>query len=193
MSAIDVLRGLLVGKNQLGAKRLDAYWESVRPEVSWYPSAGACYRDVLFWNWARVAKNLTQGPSIFIHTDYNYKGCAVSKELFQPDKHTRVQILAVHHLGFKDTALRYGINPAYAVFPESALGRPAADLLDIRLTSDALGIVTSSVLYFYWENINFLQEVVLARKLPITHLFKLREGCGLGGATVNRFPWPMVF
>jgi hypothetical protein len=53
--------------------------------------------------------------------------------------------------------------------------------MDITLESDTCGQVSRSVLYFQFENLNWFEEFVLKRHLRVSHLFKLREGCGFGG------------
>lgn len=162
-------------------ERLSEYWQSAGPYVCWYPSAGNCYRDLLLWNWEAVTRHVTLRPSIFIHTDYNHNWNAVKTGVVHRDGRTSVEVLDVHHLAFKDVGLRYFVDRRYVDFPEDSLRQPAADLPDVRLTSKVIGTIESVVLYFYWENINFLQEILLARKLPVSHFFKLREGCGFGG------------
>lgn len=181
MTPSEILRSLLAGKSRPAEKRFAEYLSSVNNCVSWYPSAGHCYRDLLLWNYDGVTRYLKELPGIFIHTDYDHKHHA-KKGLSHDDGITRVEITGIHPLEFKEVGLRYQIDREYTDFLRKyASPEPRADLLDVRVISNVVGKVESRVLYFYWENINFLQEIVLDRKLQISHFFKLREGCGMGG------------
>ena len=78
-------------------------------------------------------------------------------------------------------ALELGEDPNYVDIPEAASPTPLIFLLDVKLTSNTMGTIRKPVLYFMFENINFLDQILLKNKIRISHLVKVREGCGFGG------------
>ena len=58
--------------------------------------------------------------------------------------------------------------------------KPLIHLLDIQVTSETAGTFNKSILYFHFENINFLDQVILKNKLRISHIVKVREGAKWG-------------
>jgi hypothetical protein len=73
------------------------------------------------------------------------------------------------------------IEPGYAAFPHLGFHEPTIFLLKIKISSTTLGQIEATVFYFFFENYNFLEELVLKHHLAITHFVKVREGCGFGG------------
>jgi hypothetical protein len=49
------------------------------------------------------------------------------------------------------------------------------------IVESAFGVIRKPVIYFFMENINFLDEVLLKNKISLSHFIKVREGCGMGG------------
>lgn len=119
-SPIEVLQNSLVGKGQSAKQRLSEYWSSVQPYVSWYPSAGRCFRDVLLWNMASVYAHFPDRPSVFIHTDYFSRGRKISEGFSRDEGGTRIEVRKVYDLDFADDGLHYEVNAQYAKFREKA-------------------------------------------------------------------------
>lgn len=51
----------------------------------------------------------------------------------------------------------------------------------LKIRSDLLGDIEAHVFYFLFENHNFLDQLILKHQLSVTHLVKVRQGCGFGG------------
>jgi hypothetical protein len=118
-------------------------------------------------------------PNLHIHTDY-YTAWLNLNEIVYTDTRTIVQIENKFELQLKNN-IQYHINPEYVDFPNDAPDKPTIYLLDITVNSNTLGEIKKPVLYFLFENINFLDEIILKNKISISHLVKVREGCGFGG------------
>ena len=78
-------------------------------------------------------------------------------------------------------AFHYDVSGDNAGFPRHAFTRPVIALARMRVSSNVLGVVEAWLFFFYFENHNFLEEVVLRQGLRITHFVKVREGLGFGG------------
>jgi hypothetical protein len=143
------------------------------PNIAWYPSAGLDFRDLIEVNRTKIE------PDIFFHTDYNTDWVRLKcGELFNDDR-TSVLIERITELKFR-RPIHYSVNTAYIDFPDDASPTPKIYLLDVKVESSK-GQVNKPVLYFFMENINFLDEVLLRKKIKLSHFIKVREGCGLGG------------
>lgn len=181
------------------------------PKILWYPSAGNDYRDLLELTDVRnnlkdsdiltpttkdnlkrgemekriniaIDYKLTHLPDLFIHTDYNKKLVTLKKGVIFDDSKTQVQINELYPLKINDKFdIKYEINPEFVDFPQDAPKSPEIYLLDITLKSNILGEIKRPVIYFLFENINFLQEILLKNKINISYIVKVREGCELGG------------
>lgn len=170
---------LLRGKNKRSQDRLDALSNALgkNPNILWYPSAGNDFRDVLeFTNERSQLHKISELPDLFIHTDYGIN----LNQLGHTDNRTNVRIDNKYELQLQ-TNIEYNIDPHFVDSPEIAPMDPTIYLLDVTVVSDSLGEVKQTVIYFIFENINFLDEVVLKNKISISHLIKVREGCGFGG------------
>ena len=177
------------------------------PNMLWYPSAGDDYRDILEFSQQRAALyGMDAHPALHIHTDYmpswlqTYKvlhkadfkpeigqsnideNIQIQRGIVYEDDRTIVRIKESNELFFRRSAnIQYSVKPQYADFAEEAPTSPKAYLLDVEVGSVSLGIFRKPVLYFFFENINFLEEVLLKQRWRISHLLKVREGCGFGG------------
>jgi hypothetical protein len=179
---LRMLREFLTGKSAEANEHLERFWSQLRtstPSVCWYPSAGECFRDLMVWkHW------LGQEPDIFIHTDY-WPAELLTKlregnPVLHEDPNTVVRLTRASELEL-DRDIEYHVRGDFVDFADKANPEPRVQLLDITITSDICGQVSRSVLYFYFENLNWFEEFVLKRGLQVSHLFKLREGCGFGG------------
>ena len=194
---------LLKGKNKESQKQLDKLFCSIGddPRILWYPSAGDDYRDISELSNANIDRNnirgriniatdyeITELPDIFVHTDYFKRWAKLRQgEIFNDDNtgkddKTRVTIENLYELQFNNGLnINYNVNEDFVVFPEEAPKSPEIYLLDVRINSDTLGEIRKPVFYFLFENINFLEEVLLRNRINISHIVKVREGCAMGG------------
>ncbi len=117
---------------------------------------------------------------LFIHTDYMPEWLKLEEgEVFR-DHRTTVSIDSIAGLEFTEE-IDYNVNPEYVDFPEKAHWMPFVQLLDIKIESEVLGTFHRPVLFFFFENYNFFEEIILRKKLNISHIVKVREGTGYGG------------
>ncbi|HRS05539.1 MAG TPA: hypothetical protein P5065_00655 [Candidatus Ratteibacteria bacterium] len=194
---------LLKGENRESQKQLDKLFCSIgdNPRILWYPSAGDDYRDISELSNANIDRNnikgriniatdyeITELPDIFVHTDYFKRWAKLRQgEIFNDDNtgkddKTRVTIENLYELQFNNGLnINYNVNEDFVVFPEEAPKSPEIYLLDVRINSDTLGEIRKPVFYFLFENINFLEEVLLRNRINISHIVKVREGCAMGG------------
>lgn len=173
---------LLRGVNKDSQARLDTLINDLgnNPNILWYPSSGNDFRDILeFTNERARLHKMQELPNLHIHTDY-YTARLNLNEIVYTDTRTIVQIENKFELQLKNN-IQYHINPEYVDFPNDAPDKPTIYLLDITVNSNTLGEIKKPVLYFLFENINFLDEIILKNKISISHLVKVREGCGFGG------------
>ena len=190
------IKKLLEGNSEESQARLDELFRSTgdNPRTLWYPSAGNDYRDILELTHIKNPENIrgkiniatdygiTELPDFFIHTDYSTQWVTLrTGEIFN-DGRTVVTIEHLYELKFRDGLhINYYVNPDFVDFPEDAPKSPKIYLLDVKINSNKLGEVKKPVFYFLFENINFLQEVLLKNRINISHIVKVREGCGFGG------------
>lgn len=151
------------------------------PAMLWYPSAGNDYRDLLYLS-EPSAQNLgiDQIPVVHLHTDYDSTYVRLDQDVVYRDERTCITIKARHRLELNHP-VRYEVSPEFAVFTENAHPRPVIWLLDVEVRSASLGTYRKPVIWFFFENINFLSELLLAFGVKISHVVKVMEGFGLGG------------
>ena len=70
--------------------------------------------------------------------------------------------------------INYEVNPENVDFPRDAPKSPKIFLINLEITSNILGVINESVLYFVFENYNFLEEIILRYKINISHFVKVR-------------------
>lgn len=181
------LLDLLKGETLSARNALDDLSASIGEErILWYPSAGRDYRDILETMPERLPMHgiYGPGPNLFCHTDYQpFWGIEkdFTETLFS-DANTWITILERHPVAFREEAgVRYGVDPDHVSFFGGALPAPRIELMKVRAISRQLGQATVPLLYFFFENHNFMHEVVLKHRLRIPWFVKVREGCGFGG------------
>jgi hypothetical protein len=176
------LSNLLTGCHPQGQQALDMLWQSLpnKPTVCWYPSAGNCFRDLLIWNHYRALTD-TPEPDLYIHTDYASPGRTPNDH---DDGRTRITLPVRYRLNVSPE-IRYQVDPGHASMAGQAADTAIAELIHVRAESKTVGTIDKPVLYFHFENFNWFEQFVLERGLKLTHLFKLREGCGFGGARTS--------
>lgn len=143
------------------------------PNIAWYPSAGLDFRDLI-----EVDRTQAQ-PDIFFHTDYDAKNVELRCGVLFEDINTRIYLHRITELAFKTPPV-YVVNPDYVDFPELANPSPKVFLLDVEVNYQR-GVLRKPVVYFFMENINFLDEVLLRHGIKLSHFIKVREGMAWGG------------
>lgn len=172
---------LLKGKTPHAEMRLNKLRQELgdNPRILWYPSAGNDYRDIIETSELKAAtNNIAEIPQLYIHTDYMSRW--INSDGAKCDDGSVVKIIRQREMILSDD-VNYYVNPDYVDFPEDANKSPVVRLLDIRITTPQGKVIEAPVLYFFFENMNFLTEVLLKNKIHISHLVKVRDGYGLGG------------
>jgi len=175
---------LLVGRTDAEQQRLEHFFATIAEErLLWYPSAGSDYRDLLYLNPAKSPDlGLHQEPNIFCHTDYDFRYFRNRADPLFQDGNTCIRIKELFELELRPgLPVDYRVSPYYATFTDHAARRPQILLLDLDIVSNQLGRFERSVFYFFFENYNFLGEILLKQDIEISHFVKIREGCGFGG------------
>jgi hypothetical protein len=170
-----MLNKLLKSAQIEGAKVVEELFARLgdSPNIAWYPSAGLDFRDLV-----EVDRTQAQ-PEIFFHTDYDAKNVELRCGVLFEDINTRIYLHRITELAFK-TPTVYVVNPDYVDFPELANPSPKVFLLDVEVNYQR-GVLRKPVVYFFMENINFLDEVLLRHGIKLSHLIKVREGMAWGG------------
>ena len=181
------LRDLLEGCNDAAQAALDGLFAALpggEERISWYPSSGGDFRDLLemLSPERQQLHGLAEAPNLFVHTDYDPHFVRLGPGVIHHDGRTTVEVLALHDVRIRNSIpFLYEVSGDNAGFPRHAFTRPVIALARVRMSSNVLGVVEAWVFFFYFENHNFLEEVVLRQGLRITHFVKVREGLGFGG------------
>jgi hypothetical protein len=170
-----MLNKILKGTDTTSQIKLEELIDEIgeNPNILWYPSAGMDFRDLL------EAEYRTElSPDIYFHTDYYKLREFVLGTVFN-DERTTVEILEINELQCV-SEINYNVNADFANFSEKSYSKPKVLLLDVLAKYNG-GQTRKPVLYWYFENINFLDEVLLKFNISISHMVKVREGLGWGG------------
>lgn len=181
---INSIFKLLRGKNDAAELKLKELEEQTQ-SIAWYPSAGLDFRDILELSNSNYTE---EKPDLFIHTDYN-PDWNIENSIFETflvgairnnyDENYQANIENVYELELTED-INYFVDGRYVDFSNYAPETPKVFLLNVTV-SHLETIVSKPVLYFVFENINFLEEVLLKHKISITYFIKVREGFGFGG------------
>lgn len=171
------LTNILKGKDPRAQQHLEQLQQQLgdTPNILWYPSAGHDFRDVIEGHRTPVE------PDLYFHTEYdaNPDYFKLERGIVFRDDRTIVRIRDVQELEFVDP-VHYHVSPELASFPKHANKELKIFLLDVRSHVDS-GPKTAKVIYFYMENLNFMEEVLFKYDFKISHLVKVRDGYGYGG------------
>jgi hypothetical protein len=185
-----MLKDLLKGQNHFAQQLLDDLLGKPDLNILWYPSAENDYRDLFeFHPQIAAERNIHSIPDIFIHTSYDpgnlhhlQKTGGARFNNADNDTDLSVSIHATHLLVLSNPSI-YQVERDFVDLPENAYPIPIIHLLDVSVTSRIRKISNRKwVIYFLFENINFLENVLLRGKVPVSHVVKVREGIGTGGA-----------
>jgi hypothetical protein len=162
--------------------------------TAWYPNCGLDFRDLIELNKPHGdGYGKSDFPDLYIHTDYKpnwsrdvdperpFSLGTVSYDSSNASSH-RTMIREMYDLTFSEKIqVDYLVNSDFVDFPEDSLLSPKIFLLMVDVKTKASMLRRIPVIYFVMESINFIDQVVLKHKISITHMVKVREGCGFGG------------
>jgi len=174
--------------------------------ISWYPSAGNDIRDLFEFSEGQAKYyGMKSIPNLFVHTDYYRDFFDLDKKkvikevypyLYRKD-FRRVSDF-YDYVNKRHNVVHFFIKDIYKLrlkrrFPVSYDFTPGKYhgsltnyspeeilLFEINFASKH-GNSKAYLLYFFFENFNFLSEILLKYNVKISHMVKIREGCGLGG------------
>lgn len=183
------LQDLLGPLHERDAAPWEAFLRSLPedPDICWYPSAGTCFRDLFVLDlFARAGGEHSdrRRPDVFLHLDgsrYIHRMAIPTRTTFERGAcgapGTRVEVQNQAELRFR-VPFRFG-DP-WKCHEHFDFRTPMVHLLDVRVSSEDYGSFRAPVLYFAFENNLFMEEILLRHGLRISHLFRVREGLGLG-------------
>ena len=153
--------------------------------ICWYPSSGGDFRDLIYTN-PDIADliNMETIPDIYIHTDFEgewYFSHIFEHDRFEVNRHGKFEMIINHKIQLDFEGINFFISEKHAAFPESANPSPKGYFLDLTVYSDILKPFKVILIYLFFENVNFFEEYVIKRKIPISHIYKNRDGTGFGG------------
>jgi len=185
----ETLQHLLKGKNQESQKRWDDYLNSIpaNPNILWYPSAGYDFRDLFELSAERASVHgIDVLPDIYLHNDLSRELSEVKTgEIYNYDK-TIVTLTGRYEMELKPSAdVTFDMNPEYSWYVDDLTQSPKIQLMEISRQHATEGITHGVILYFNFENNNFLDQVILRHKIPISHIVKIREGIAEGGVRMS--------
>ncbi len=150
-----------------------------KKSTCWYPSAGKDFIDILYWNRLRIFG--IPEPDLYIHTDCDSGISFNEGEIIYSDKETHISVAKMEEVFLYNQEVDYNVRRDYFSYVFSADPSPKVTLLEIKIESTILGTFTKPVLFFHFENYNWFEEFAIKQGLKISHMFKVREGCGFGG------------
>lgn len=150
------------------------------PALCYYPSAGNDYRDLLYTSQPLSdSLGVHETPAVHLRTDYDNQYVKLDGVVYSDDR-TTITIVARYRLELTHP-VNYKVSPTFAVFTEHAHPTPVIWLMEVEVRSKTLGVFRRPVIYFMFENINFVSEILLRYAVKVSHFCKSREGCGFGG------------
>ena len=165
VNAKNILQHLLKGKDPAARMELDAYFETIpdNPYILWYPSAGYDFRDISELSGERAVQHgFSILPDIYLHNDCSCGLIDKEPGEIENDGYTSMTLNEKHELVLNpNEPVTYFVNPEYTNFRMFVQKDPRIQLLDISWTSHLFGTARHKVIYFYFENNNFLDQVIL--------------------------------
>lgn len=184
------------------AEALEACFESPSPQwveflerfsktpqrVAYYPSAYQDLRPFLYWKAAGLRHQGIElpvdyeEPNLWVFSDYFPNASSTlfdTKELHR-DEHTVIRILDFCEICSVPDKFEYRVNKAYTDLPSShATGK--AVWFRAQVDSDRMGPYETDAIYFFYENVNLIDQLFMRHMVPVSHLAWKRDGAGLGG------------
>ena len=176
-----MIRKLLKAKYPKDRDRVNEIFDSLPSElnIAWYPSAGDDFQDLIeLSKFGEPVSGMNKLPNLFIHTDYSN----TAAEFFKKgngtlrDDNLRIRVNFIAQLSIKpEFKIHYNINPDFINDSNNKINTAKIYLYHFAISQNS-SVVRLPLIYFSFENINFLEEVLLKHKIEISHLIKVREG-----------------
>lgn len=162
------------------------------PRIAWYPSAGEDFRALLYLHSSYSIKKppLThepQSPDIFLFTDYypwEYS-TFLDKRIIYSDFNTTVYIEHIEEL----PDLKLPLHKELVDFPDGSKVTDKCIFLNIKITSNSLGIICFPVIYAFAENETFFCKKLIPNGAMTSHIIHVRYGGGCGGGGKSSGIW----
>lgn len=162
------------------------------PRISWYPSAGEDFRDVMYLhpNYTSVNPALEiepQAPDVFLHTDYfpNERSMFLDSKMVYSDWNTSVTVSHIEEL----PACKLPLDPRIIHFPDGSSATHRTLFLELSVRSRRLGNFSVPVLYCFSENAAFCAKKMIPNHAQISHVIHVRYGGGCGGGGSSSGAW----
>lgn len=179
--------------------------------ILFYPSAGEDLKPLIYskddflrkesrlrgaQNRLTFTENNYLEPNFYIFSDYfpfpdsNFFD---NRKLFHEDDFGSIEVLDLCEIFPKPESFIYQINSDYTPLNFSpATGR--AIFFKAKVTSPFFDEPYFSYgIYFFYENVNLIDQLILRNNLHFTHVVWKRDGTGLGGGTVSHdFLFPLA-
>jgi hypothetical protein len=190
MTAREILKSCFSSSSNL--------WKSFTNEIGelntlYYPSAAVDMRPFVFSkkeNLNYIGLDLTKNnyiePNLFIFSDYfPYPTSRFFDSAYLHwDDYTEIYIEEYCEL-FPTDNYNYNFNKKHVHFhPSQATGK--AIFFQVKITSHKVKeSYRKHGIYFFYENVNLIEQLFLINKMPFSHLVWKRDGSGLGGGSVK--------
>lgn len=183
------LQYLLRGKDEIAGQKLRAYFNSIpdNPNILWYPSAGNDFRDITEFSLENATGHGIQVlPDIYLHNDcidiLKYRDIG---KIYDDDGFA-VSVNSSFELTLNpDANVAYYISSDCTWFYPDVPTDPRILLLEVTRCGKDGQSITANILFFIFENNNFLDEILLRFHIGISHFVKVREGLADGGSKIS--------
>jgi hypothetical protein len=190
MSEREILRKCFYSSSNL--------WESFTQDIGelntlYYPSAGEDLRPLVFskkenlnFMGLDLANNNYIEPNFFIFSDYFPfpNSSFFNSKYLHWDNYTSIYIEDYCEI-FPSNHYQYAFNKKNVSFdPSQATGK--AIFFKAKITSHKVKeSFYRYAIYFFYENVNLIEQLFLINKMPFSHFVWKRDGIGLGGGYVK--------
>ena len=161
-------------------------------EIAYYPSAGLDFHPALYWKkegMRLVLSEVPEGysePDLWIFSDYFHSGQPdlFDRDFLHRDDRTTMRFESICEISADPEHFLYRHNRNYTGHQSSALtGR--AFYFRALVESHKLEPYHFDGIYFYYENVNLLDQFFLRHSVPVSHLVWKRDGAGFGGGKLR--------
>ncbi len=185
------LLDILDGKDQRSREKLNELKSLIGEEerLLWYPSAGQDYSDLLMFhpNFLKLI-GINEVPNLVIHTEYSRRFMDI--EIGRKTKWCRLGEFYIKE------KFSLKIKDGFSVKPEIGFGgyisekffKPKIFLLIIEVKNRRFGDYEIPLIFFAYENYNFMEEVLIKHGIKIRFFSKKVDGKGYGNAVVGMDP-----
>lgn len=176
---LDKKNKMFHNPNQTYDITLEEYLNGIIPEnytTCWYPSSNTDFSII------HELERSDIKPDLFVFSDYALRifDMDISVGATLRNEFTNNEIIECHKLKLKSQC-DFSVNESYVDFPEAASDE--IYLLKVALYHNVNNTPLGEhfVIYFNYENINFLDEILLKNKVKIDFFIKTNEGFAWGG------------